>query len=149
MSAPFSYPAIGEVVDGKYRIERVLGEGGMGAVMAAYHVMLKSPVALKFISPNVLQVPGAVERFINEGVAARGIASDHVVRIDDVGVLPNGLPFLVMEMLAKQGAEARSAVLYSKPRSIIRPDYSWMDTDKWITFPWSDRPAIGSDRPGD
>ncbi len=99
MSAAFTYPAAGEIVDGKYRIERVLGEGGMGAVMAAYHVMLKAPVALKFISPDVLRVPGAVERFVNEGVAARGIASDHVVRIDDVGVLPNGLPFLVMEML--------------------------------------------------
>ncbi|PFG37706.1 hypothetical protein ATL41_2475 [Flavimobilis soli] len=71
-----------------------------------------------------------------------------VLVVDDVADSGRTLK-LVMEMLAKQGAEARSAVLYSKPRSIIRPDYSWMDTDKWITFPWSDRPAIGSDRPGD
>jgi len=71
-----------------------------------------------------------------------------VLVVDDVADSGRTLK-LVMEMLAAQGAEARSAVLYSKPRSIIRPDYSWMDTDKWITFPWSDRPAIGSDRPGD
>lgn len=94
-----SYPSPGEVIDGKYRIEHVLGEGGMGAVMAAYHTILKSHVALKFISPDMLRVPGAVERFMNEGVAARGIQSDHVVRIDDVGLLPSGLPFIVMEML--------------------------------------------------
>jgi len=98
LSSP--YPAPGEVIDGKYRIERVLGEGGMGAVMGAYHTMLKAQVALKFISPDVLRVPGAVERFINEGVAARGIQSDHIVHIHDVGILPaTGLPYIVMEML--------------------------------------------------
>lgn len=102
MQEPLSsrYPPVGEVIDGKYRIERMLGEGGMGAVMGAYHMFLRAPVALKFISPDMLSVPGAVERFLNEGVAARGIHSDHIVRIDDVGRLPSGLPFIVMEMLS-------------------------------------------------
>jgi serine/threonine-protein kinase len=99
-TAPSPYPNPGEVIDGKYRIDRMLGEGGMGAVMGAYHLFLKAPVALKFISPDMLRVPGAVERFLNEGVAARGIHSDHVVRIDDVGKLPSGLPFIVMEMMS-------------------------------------------------
>jgi serine/threonine protein kinase len=119
VSSPSSYPSAGEVIDGKYRIERVLGEGGMGAVMAAYHVILKSHVALKFISPDVLRVPGAVERFMNEGVAARGIQSDHIVRVDDVGILPSGLPYLVMEML--QGCDLSELVEREAPSGLPIP----------------------------
>jgi serine/threonine-protein kinase len=93
------YPQPGDVLDGKYRIERMLGEGGMGAVAKAMHLLRKAPVALKFISPVVIAFPGAVERFVNEGVAASQIESDHVVKVFDVGRLPNGAPFLVMEFL--------------------------------------------------
>src|SRR5579859_7527008 len=103
MSQPFSvaigYPQPGEVLDGKYRIERMLGEGGMGAVAKATHLLRRAPVALKFMSPAVTAVPGAVERFVNEGVAASQIDSDHVVKVFDVGRLPNGSPYLVMEFL--------------------------------------------------
>ena len=94
------YPLAGEVIDGKYRIDRMLGEGGMGAVAGAFHLLRKAPVALKFISPDVVRVPGAVDRFVNEAVAASQIDSDHVVRIFDVGQLPSGLPYIVMEMMS-------------------------------------------------
>jgi len=98
--APASpYPQAGEVLDGKYRIERLLGEGGMGAVAKATHLLRRAPVALKFMSPAVLQMAGAVERFVNEGVAASQIDSDHVVKIFDVGRMANGAPYLVMEYL--------------------------------------------------
>lgn len=93
------YPQPGEVLDGKYRIERFLGEGGMGAVAKATHVVRRAPVALKFISGAILSFPGAIERFVNEGVAASQIDSDHVVKVFDVGRLPNGAPYLVMEFL--------------------------------------------------
>src|SRR5258708_40068600 len=93
------YPLPGEVLDGKYKIERLLGEGGMGAVAKATHVLRRAPVALKFMSPAVLSMVGAVERFINEGVAASQIDSDHVVKVFDVGRLPSGSPYLVMEYL--------------------------------------------------
>jgi serine/threonine protein kinase len=93
------YPAPGEVLDGKYRIERLLGEGGMGAVAKATHMLRRAPVALKFMSPAVLALQGAVERFVNEGVAASQIDSDHVVKVFDVGRLPTGAPYLVMEFL--------------------------------------------------
>src|SRR5580692_2581758 len=93
------YPLPGEVLDGKYRIERMLGEGGMGAVAKAQHLLRRAPVALKFMSPAILSMSGAVERFVNEGVAASQIDSDHVVRIFDVGTLPTGAPYLVMEYL--------------------------------------------------
>src|SRR5215469_4455022 len=94
-----TYPGAGEVIDGKYQIERMLGEGGMGAVAKATHLIRRAPVALKFMSPAVLAMPGAVERFVNEGVAASQIDSDHVVKVFDVGRMPNGAPYLVMEFL--------------------------------------------------
>jgi serine/threonine protein kinase len=104
MQPPFgaissTYPQPGEVLDGKYRIEHLLGEGGMGAVAKATHVLRRAPVALKFMSPAVLSMQGAVERFVNEGVAASQIDSDHVVKVFDVGRLPSGAPYLVMEYL--------------------------------------------------
>ncbi|MFE6971872.1 phosphoribosyltransferase [Isoptericola sp. NPDC057653] len=64
-----------------------------------------------------------------------------VLVVDDVADSGRTLA-LVMDMLAKQGAEARSVVLYTKPRTIIQPDYSWRDTDLWITFPWSADPPV-------
>ncbi|WP_435300503.1 phosphoribosyltransferase [Timonella sp. A28] len=67
-----------------------------------------------------------------------------VLVVDDVADSGRTLQ-LVMNMLARQGSDARSAVLYTKPRSIIVPDYSWKDTDEWITFPWSALPPIGHD----
>ena len=109
---PPAYPEAGEVLDGKYQVERLLGEGGMGAVAKATHLLRRAPVALKFMSPAVMSMPGAVERFINEGVAASQIDSDHVVKIFDVGQLKTGAPYLVMEymegvdlsdLLAKEG----------------------------------------------
>jgi serine/threonine-protein kinase len=94
-----AYPAVGEVVDAKYRVEELIGLGGMGAVARATHLVRRAPVALKFMSAHVLLVPGAVERFINEAVAASRIDSDHIVRIFDTGTLPSGAPYLVMEYL--------------------------------------------------
>ena len=99
---PMGYPQAGEVLDGKYQIERLLGEGGMGAVARATHLLRRAPVALKFMSPAVMMLTGAVERFINEGVAASQIDSDHVVKVYDVGQLSNGAPYLVMEYLEGQ-----------------------------------------------
>jgi serine/threonine-protein kinase len=99
-AGPFRpYPSPGEVLDGKYRVESIVGEGGMGAVAKATHLLRRAPVALKFMSAALLSLPGAVERFVNEGVAASQIDSDHVVRIFDVCRLPSGAPFLVMEFL--------------------------------------------------
>ncbi len=99
LPTPRLYPAPGEVLDDKYEILAIIGEGGMGAVAKAMHVVRRAPVALKFINPYVLSVQGAVERFKNEGVAASQIDSDHVVKVLDVSTLPNGLPYLVMEFL--------------------------------------------------
>ncbi|MEI9952432.1 MAG: protein kinase [Pseudomonadota bacterium] len=89
----------GQVLAGKYRIERVLGRGGMGLVVAATHLQLGERVALKFLLPEALHNPEAVARFEREARAAVRIKSEHVARVSDVGVLDTGAPYMVMEYL--------------------------------------------------
>jgi serine/threonine-protein kinase len=89
----------GDVLAGKYRIDRVLGAGGMGAVVAAHHIQLEDKVALKFLLPEALSRPEAVTRFLREARAAVRIKSEHVARVTDVGQLDNGAPYMVMEYL--------------------------------------------------
>ncbi len=89
----------GEVLAGKYRVERVLGAGGMGVVVAAHHVQLDERVALKFLLPEALGNAEAVARFAREARAAVKIKSEHVARVIDVGTLSNGAPYMVMEYL--------------------------------------------------
>ena len=90
--------AVGDVVGGKYCVERILGEGGMGFVVAAKHIQLDEYVALKFLYDEFLLQPHVVERFTREAKAACKIKSEHVARVYDVGA-DNGKPFLVMEHL--------------------------------------------------
>ncbi|MET0592206.1 MAG: serine/threonine-protein kinase [Polyangiaceae bacterium] len=80
-------------------MERVLGAGGMGVVVAARHVQLNILVAIKFLLPHVLTNRDAVARFAREARAAVRIKSEHVARVSDVGTLENGAPFMVMEYL--------------------------------------------------
>ena len=89
----------GEILAGKFEVERVLGAGGMGVVVAARHTQLEQRVALKFLLPAACEVPGAVTRFLREGKAAARITSEHVARVMDTGVLDGGAPYLVMEYL--------------------------------------------------
>jgi eukaryotic-like serine/threonine-protein kinase len=89
----------GETLAGKYRVERVLGKGGMGFVVAAHHLQLDHKVAIKFMLPEGLSNQGAVARFSKEARAAVRIKSEHVARVIDVGTLDDGLPYMVMEYL--------------------------------------------------
>jgi hypothetical protein len=89
----------GDILAGKYRVERVLGAGGMGVVVAAYHLQLHQKVAIKFLLPEALSNAEAVERFAREARAAVKITSEHVARVIDVGTLETGAPFMVMEFL--------------------------------------------------
>jgi serine/threonine-protein kinase len=89
----------GEVLAGKYRVDRVLGRGGMGIVVAAHHVQLDEKVAIKFLLPGALGNADAVARFIREARAAVKIKSEHVARVSDVGTLETGAPYMVMEYL--------------------------------------------------
>jgi serine/threonine protein kinase len=89
----------GEVLAGKYRVERILGNGGMGVVVTATHLDLGESRAVKFMLPSSSSDSIAVERFFREARAAASLKSDHVVRVHDVGRMDGGIPFIVMEHL--------------------------------------------------
>jgi eukaryotic-like serine/threonine-protein kinase len=89
----------GDVIAGKYRVDKILGMGGMGVVVAAHHIQLDEKVALKFLLPEALHNAEAVGRFVREARAAVKIKSEHVARVIDVGTLENGSPYMVMEYL--------------------------------------------------
>jgi eukaryotic-like serine/threonine-protein kinase len=89
----------GQILLGKYRVERVLGMGGMGVVVAATHVTLEERVAIKFLLPEALGNQETVARFLREARAAVRIKSEHVARVTDVGQLENGAPYMIMEYL--------------------------------------------------
>lgn len=98
-------PREGERIAGKYVVERVLGEGGMGVVVAARHEALDQRVAIKFLLPHVISDPLVVERFAREARAAARIQSPHVARVIDVGTLDDGSPYMVMEYLEGEDVE--------------------------------------------
>jgi serine/threonine-protein kinase len=89
----------GDVIADKYVVERVLGVGGMGVVVAAHHRFLGKRVALKFVLPQLASTAGVVPRFLKEAQASTRIASEHVARVMDVGTLDGGVPYMVMEYL--------------------------------------------------
>src|SRR5512146_335989 len=89
----------GDVLAGKYRIDKILGAGGMGVVVAAHHLHLDEKVAIKFLLFEALKNQEAVARFAREARAAVKIKSIHVARVSDVGTLDTGAPYMVMEFL--------------------------------------------------
>jgi serine/threonine-protein kinase len=96
----------GDVVAGKYRIERHLGSGGMGVVMAARHLALGEPVALKFVTEGRGGDREAMGRMMREARATFRLRSEHTVRVLDVGELPSGPLYIVMELL--EGRDLRA-----------------------------------------
>ena len=98
-SAPPPDPLVGRTVDGRYRIESVLGEGGMGLVYRAMHVVLNKPLAVKVLKSDVSRDPEVLERFKQEAQSASGIGNQHIIDISDFGVLPDGSTYFVMEFL--------------------------------------------------
>jgi len=84
----------------KYVVERLIGEGGLGVVVAAKHVHLDQRVAIKYLRPKALATRAVAERFLREARLAAKIRSEHIVHVYDVGTLPDGAPYMVMEYLA-------------------------------------------------
>jgi len=89
----------GQVLAKKYRVDRVLGIGGMGVVVAATHLELDQKVALKFMHAGVFVTEDARLRFQREARIASKLHSEHVARVTDTGTLENGAPYIVMEYL--------------------------------------------------
>jgi serine/threonine-protein kinase len=97
---PEPEPAPGDLIAGKYRVERVIGRGGMGIVIAATHERLRELVAIKLIrSGSGMGTKDAIARFLREARAIVKIKSPYVARIFDVDTLADGMPYMVMEYL--------------------------------------------------
>lgn len=90
---------VGDLIAGKYRVERILGQGAMGMVVAAMHVELHELRAIKFMLPTALGDAEGVERFLREARACAKLKTKHVATVYDVGRLDNGAPYIVMEYL--------------------------------------------------
>ncbi|MBX3215447.1 MAG: protein kinase [Labilithrix sp.] len=97
---------VGTVLAGKYRVDRVLGAGGMGVVVGATHIELDDRVAIKVLKPETARHRESVQRFLREGKIAARLESEHVARVRDVGRLDDGTPFLVMELLSGEDLQA-------------------------------------------
>ncbi len=84
---------------GRFRLGDLLGRGGMGEVYAATDTASQGLVAVKFLHPAMLEDPANVQRFLREAKATAAVPSEHVARVIEVGTLPTGVPFIVMELL--------------------------------------------------
>lgn len=91
--------SLGDTVGGKYRLEQVIGEGGMGTVFEASHEILGKKVAIKLLRPEFTSRPVEVERFYREAQAAASLGHRSLAEMHDVGWTDDGLPYMVMELL--------------------------------------------------
>jgi tRNA A-37 threonylcarbamoyl transferase component Bud32 len=112
---------IGAELDGRYRIDALLGSGGMGAVFRGYHRFMEQAVAVKVLRPHLARDPSAVQRFVREARGTLKIASDHAVKVLDFAVTDAGLLYMVLELLDGRtvGAELTSDGALA-PRRAVR-----------------------------
>jgi serine/threonine-protein kinase len=89
----------GTVLQGKYRVDEVLGVGGMGEVLRATHVYLQQSVAIKILLPAMADAPSTIARFLREAQATARLKGEHIARVIDLGSLPDSRPFIVLEYL--------------------------------------------------
>ena len=113
--------SVGQLVSNKYRIESILGAGGMGIVAEGLHIELSLRVALKFLRPELGGVDVAA-RFRHEALALARLRSEHVTRVIDIGRLDNGIPYIVMEFL--EGTDLAQELSESGPLPVaVAIDY--------------------------
>jgi serine/threonine-protein kinase len=106
---------VGKIVEGRYKIERIIGKGGMGTVYACRHVVVGKIAAMKVLKAGVDRSDGVLQRFVREAQTANLLKSRHIVEVSDFGQLPNGAFFVVMELLEGQDlAHAMRAGLHRK-----------------------------------
>ena len=115
-----SEPSAGMMVTSNVRLVRPLGEGGMGSVWVAEHQSLRTNVVVKFMAEDLAKSPEALARFSREAAAASQVKSPHVVQMLDHGVLENGAPYIVMELLDGRDLEQQlRASGHLEPREVV------------------------------
>jgi serine/threonine-protein kinase len=97
----------GQTLDGRYRVIRLLGKGGMGSVYLGRHIKLGKRVAVKFLHTRYASSPDLVARFEREAKAASSVAHSNIINVMDVGESESGEPYLVMER-REPGRDARA-----------------------------------------
>lgn len=119
-----------------------IARGGLipaGAIAYAMGVKAAGTLNVEFYSDieETLPDPVVLEPLLDTD----SIVGKKLLVVDDVADSGRTLA-LVVELLTQHTAEVRSAVIYTKPRSVVAPEYSWRETDKWINFPWSTQPVL-------
>jgi hypoxanthine phosphoribosyltransferase len=132
------------VVESGYRPEMVIAvaRGGLipaGALAYAIGIKAAGTLNVEFYTDveQTLADPVVLEPLLDTDA----VIGKRLLVVDDVADSGRTLE-LVLGLLRRHTPYVRSAVLYTKPRTIVRPDYSWQETDLWITFPWSSQPVI-------
>src|SRR3954471_20138727 len=111
-------PYLGATIDGRYKVEAVLGEGGMGVVYRCVHTIIGKKVAMKVLRADLARDSEVTERFLNEAKAASSIGNAHIIDISDFGQFPDGAAYFVMEFL---GGQPMSKLLeYQHPLPVQR-----------------------------
>jgi serine/threonine-protein kinase len=105
-SGPERTDRTGQVLGEKYRLARLIGEGGMGAVYEAQHLVVKRRFAVKLLRPELAKNTEAIARFRREAEAAGALESEHVAAVIDFGEAPDGAPYIVMEYLVGESVAA-------------------------------------------
>ena len=109
---------VGELLADKYRIVRFIGEGGMGTVYEAHHVMVGRRFAVKFLHSELVKHDEILERFKREARAAGALESEHIASVLDFGHASDGIPFIVMELL--QGDDLASFLAREGQLPVVR-----------------------------
>jgi eukaryotic-like serine/threonine-protein kinase len=117
-SPEYQDPLVGQTLDEKYRIERRLSEGGMGAVYSARHLLMDRPVAIKVLHENLLEDEAARIRFHREARAAVRLKHQNAVAVTDFGETADGYSYIVMELL--EGPTLREILAKEAPIEIAR-----------------------------